>query len=255
MFSTKCMKYTIKQLADLANITVRTLHHYDRIGLLKPARVNSNGYRVYEHRQLLLLQQILFFRELEFSLSDIKVMLASPDFEIVDALMQQKQMLKQKAKRTAKLLQTIEITINAMKNNSQVTDSQLYDPWQDNDVKEYQAEAKNRWGATDAYKQSMQRVQNMTKQEMDKLKEKQKAHTQAIAGAMNKGVEDPYVQAHIKQVHESINLFYDCSSEMFRKLGEMYVQDPRFAKYYESFRPGLAAFMCDSIAYYCDQNS
>lgn len=134
---------------------------------------------------------------------------------------------------------------------SQTTD-ELYDAFKDEDVKEYQEEVKQRWGDTDAYKQSMARTSKMTKAQMDELKQKGKAHTQALADNMYKGIDHPDVQALIKKSHEGVNFFYDCSLEMFRNLGNMYVDDPRFTAYYEKFAPGLAVFVRDAINFYCN---
>lgn len=247
------MSYTIKQLADLANISVRTLHHYDAIGLLAPARIKANNYREYDREQLQRLQQILFYKELDFSLHEIKQIIDSPQYDMLQALYQQKQLLEKKHAKTAQLLITITNTINAMTNNKPMPDHELYDPWQDEDVKNYQTEASNRWGDTKAYQQSMKRVKQMTKMEMKDFKVKQTKNTQAIADAMHKGITHPDVQQQIQQAHDNVNFFYDCSSEMFRGLGDMYITDPRFTAYYEKFRPGLAQFMHDAIEYYCDQ--
>jgi len=246
------MPYTVQQLARLSGVSVRTLHYYDEVGLLKPARVAKNGYRQYEEQELMRLQQILFFRELEFSLEDIKRIMTSPGFDVMRALQDQKHLLSLKRARLQALMKTIDTTITSMTNNQKMGDAELYDAFKDDDVKQYQDEVKQRWGNTDAYKQSMERTKKMTKKEMDKLKEDGKKHTQALADSMDKGPKHPDVQALIAKSHEGVNFFYDCSLDMFRNLGEMYVQDPRFTAYYEKFRPGLAVFMRDAIAYYCD---
>ncbi len=246
------MSYTVQKLAQLAGITVRTLHYYDEIGLLKPSVVKSNGYRYYEEAELVRLQQILFFRELEFSLEDIKQMLNRPGFSVVEALREQKKLIRLKQARLEKLIHAINTTITAMNSNQKINEKEMYDVFKDEDVKQYQDEVKERWGNTDAYKQSMKKVSKMTKAEMQKLKEDGEKHTAAIASAVDKGADHPDVQELIKKSHDGINFFYQCSYEMFRNLGKMYVEDPRFTAYYEKFRPGLAVFMRDAIAYYCD---
>lgn len=248
------MRHTVHSLAQLAGISVRTLHYYDEIGLLTPSTVGTNGYRYYEEKELVRLQQILFFRELEFSLVDIKRMLDRPDFSVIEALKDQRKLIKLKQARLDKLINLINKTITRMNNNQKIHDEDLYDVFKDDDVKHYQDEVKERWGNTDAYKQSMKKVKAMTKSEMEQLKADGKKHTQAIADAMDKGIDHPDVQVLIKKSHEGINFFYDCSLEMFRNLGKMYVDDPRFAAHYEKVRPGLAVFMRDAIAYYCDRH-
>ncbi|HRH23772.1 MAG TPA: MerR family transcriptional regulator, partial [Candidatus Magasanikbacteria bacterium] len=248
------MSYTVHSLAQLAGISVRTLHYYDQIGLLKPSVIKKNGYRYYEEAELIRLQQILFFRELEFALEDIKHMLNRPGFNVVEALKDQKKLIRLKQSRLEKLIYAIDNAIKTMNNNHKINEEELYDVFKDDDVKQYQDEVKSRWGNSDAYRQSMAKVGKMTKKEMDKLKADGKKHTQAIADAMDKGIEHPDVQKLIKQSHEGVNFFYECSYEMFRNLGKMYVDDPRFAANYDKFRPGLAVFMRDAIVYYCDQH-
>lgn len=249
------MPYTIKQLAKLANISVRTLHYYDEVGLLSPARRESNDYRQYGEQEMLRLQQILFFRELEFPLDEIKRIMSSPNFDMIAALREHRKMIELKRKRLTGLLATIDNTMKNMSDNTKMNDEELYDAFKDDDVKQYQDEAKQRWGNTDAYKQSQQRVSKMTKAEMQKLKEDGTKHTQAIADAMAQGlaIDSVEVQALIAQSHAGVNFFYECSTEMFRNLGEMYIADPRFTAYYDKFRPGLAAFVRDAINVYCDK--
>lgn len=249
------MPYTVKQLACLSGVSVRTLHYYDEVGLLKPGRVEKNGYRQYGESELVKLQQILFFKELDFSLEDINKIMTSPGFDVSIALADQKQLLQMKRKRLDGLIKSIDKTMNTMNNNKKIQDDEMYDAFKDEDVKQYQDEVKQRWGNTDAYKQSQARVSKMTKKEMEKLKEDGKKHTQALADSMDKGPKHPDVQALIAKSHEGVNFFYDCSLEMFRNLGEMYVPDPRFTAYYEKFRPGLAVFVRDAIAYYCDNKN
>lgn len=246
------MAYTVQQLARLSGVSVRTLHYYDEVGLLQPGRAANNGYRQYSESDLVKLQQILFFRELDFPLKDIQRMMHSPNFDIVRALRDQKKMLQLKRTKINALIKTIDTTINNMQNNKPFDGEEMYDAFKDDDVKQYQDEVKQRWGHTDAYKQSMERVSRMTKAEMEKLKEDGRKHTQAIADSMDKGFDHPDVQALIAKSHEGINFFYECGLDMFRNLGEMYVNDPRFTAYYEKFRPGMAVFMRDAIAYYCD---
>lgn len=249
------MAYTINQLAKLSGVSVRTLHYYDEFGLLHPARVEPNGYRVYEEPQLLRLQQILFFRELEFSLADIKRVIDAPGYSAIAALRQQKQLFKTKQRRLEKLIQSLERTIKTMTKQQVIKAEELYDVLKDNDIKQYQQEVTERWGNTAAYKQSQQRVSKMTKAQMAELKANGKKHMQALADAMPKGMAHPDVQALIAQSHAGVNFFYDCSLDMFRQLGVMYVQDPRFKATYDAYAPGLAQFVHEAIDYYCDHRS
>lgn len=179
-------------------------------------------------------------------------MIQSPSYSAVAALREQKKLFKVKQRRLEALIQSIDKTIKNMTQNKPIAAKELYDVLKDDDVQQYQAEVKARWGNTTAYKQSQQRVSKMTKVQMDQLKADGKKHLQALADAMPKGIAHPDVQALIKQSHMGVNFFYDCDLAMFRNLGVMYVQDPRFKAHYEKFAPGLAQFMHEAIDYYCD---
>lgn len=247
------MTYTVKQLARVAGVTVRSLHYYDEVGLLKPARIRKNGYRQYGQAELLKLQQILFFRELDFPLDDIKKMLDRPGFDMVAALRDHKGLINLKQKRLAALVRTIDKTIKHMTSEKKIKDEELYDAFKDDDVKEYQQEVKERWGNSEAYQQSMARVSKMTRAEMDKLKEDGKKFTQKLADSMDKDIASDEVQALVKEHYNGIRFFYDCPLGMYRNLGRMYIADRRFAAYYERFRPGLASFLKEAIEVFCDK--
>jgi len=248
------MSYTVQQLATLAGITARTLHHYDAIGLLKPASVRKNGYREYGEAELLRLQQILFYRELDIPLDEITRLLNRSDFVVVEALKEHKKMIRLKQRRLARLVQTIDKTINKMCMNEQMNDSELYDAFKDADVAGYQDEVRQKWGDTNAYKQSMARVSKMTKKDMDALKARGKEFERRLATVMASGVavDSPEMQKMVAEHYKGIGVFYDCSIEMYRNLGEMYIQDPRFTKHYETVRPGLAVYLRDAIRVFCD---
>lgn len=139
-----------------------------------------------------------------------------------------------------------------MSKQQKIKDEELYDPFEDDDVRQYQEEVKERWGNTEAYRQSMKRVQKMTKEEMEKMKESAELLVQNLARSMDKGIRDKEVQALIAEHYKGIQLFYDCPLEMYRGLGKTYVDDPRFTAYYDRHRSGLAIFVRDAIAYFCD---
>lgn len=247
------MVYTVKKLAKIAGVSVRTLHYYDEIGLLKPSFIKENGYRYYEEKELLKLQQILFFKELEFSLEDIVRIITDPGFKTVEALADQKKFLELKKARIDGLLDTIDMTMNTLKggekimnnNNTTIADTQ-------NQIDEYKREAKKRWGHTDAYKQSEDRTKHWTKDDYKRLTENGKKFTQELADTMDKGFDSAEFQALIGKHYEGIGTFYDCSLEMYRSIAEGYVSDTRFKAFYDKFRPGLAEFMQKAINYYCD---
>lgn len=243
--------YSVKQLAKLADISVRTLHYYDEIDLLKPTKILSNGYRQYGQKELLKLQQILFFKELEFPLSQIKDMLNDSQFNVGLALKEQKQLLKLKKQRLENLILTIDQTSKKLKEGQKNMDSSLYNGFSKSQIEAYKKEAKDRWGHTSAYKQSVKHTKNWTQKDYDQVKAQGEALTRQIANGMGKGANDPSIQALIAKHHQYIGQFYDCPLSLYKALGQMYVEDKRFTAYYEKFKPGLATFMRDAINVYC----
>jgi DNA-binding transcriptional MerR regulator len=250
------MKYTVKQLSQLAGISIRTLHYYDQIGLLKPSFIKSNGYRYYEEKELIKLQQVLFFRELDFPLEKIKEIMESPTFDPSVALADQKKLLELKRKRIDGLLRTIEQTIVAVKGGEHMSDDAKYAAFNDPEYQKHKDEVEERWGNTDAYKQSMQRVGKMSKVDLERVKAEGEAIARETAELMQKGFssDSPEVQKQVDRFYQHLHNFYDPSYELFKGLGQMYVDDPRFTKVYEDRAKGFAVFMRDAMAYYADKN-
>lgn len=243
------MPYTVNQLATLAGISVRTLHHYDQVGLLRPASIRNNGYREYGETELLKLQQILFFRELEFSLDEIKRIMSMPNFDMRRALMEHREMIEQKKKRMGGLLKTIDKTIKRLNNEIIMEDKELFG---DFDHEQYAEEAKQRWGNTDAYKQSQERYAKMSKADIEKLKKDADAFMKVVAATADQGATSPAMQELIGQHYESLRTWYEPNLEMYRGLATMYVDDPRFTAYYEKYKQGLAVVMRDAMLHYAD---
>ena len=151
------MFYTVNKISKIAGISVRTLHYYDEIGLLKPSRIKTNGYREYDENGLLRLQQILFFKELEFSLDDIKYFMLS-NFDIAMILKDQMAILKLKRERIDKLVNTISITMKRINKENKIKENELYSSFSTKKIEEYKKEAKNRWGETKAFKESEEKI-------------------------------------------------------------------------------------------------
>ncbi len=241
------MSYTINQLAKIANTSVRTLHHYYNIGLLTSARNIKNKYRVYEEVDLLKLQQILFFRELDFKLEEIKAIIENPNFDIAGALKDHRQMILLKRKRLDALIVTIDKTINKVTKKKYMKDEELYDSFTKKEMEELSAEAKERWGHTAAYKESEQKMRDMTKEQMDVIKKEGDDISKKAAALMGKDVGSKEVQDVIALHYKHLSNFYTPSPEMYRGLAEMYIGDTRFTKYFEGYKVGLAQFMHDAM--------
>lgn len=248
------MKYTVKLLADIAQISVRTLHFYDEIGLLKPAFTEKNGYRYYTDKEVGLLQQILFFRELDFSLDQIKKIMKSTSYDSAKALHDQRRLLELKQKRLTNIITLLDKTINSMKGGDSMKNNDKFSAFSDPAYQKYKNEVEERWSNTEAYKQSMERVSRLSKSEFEKIKKEGGEITSAIAGLMKKGFEpeNPEVQKEIERYFKYLHHFYDPGYEIFRGLGEMYVSDSRFTQFYEKIAKGLAVFMRDSMIIYAD---
>jgi DNA-binding transcriptional MerR regulator len=222
---------TVSQLARLAGVSVRTLHHYDDIGLLKPLGRGANGYRLYERSQLPRLQQILFYRELELPLEEICRIMKDPGFDVLAALLQQRQVLEDKAVHVRELIDAVDAAIGRVKNM-------------------FEKEAEERWGHTPQLKESKRRTAKYTKTDWEKMKAEAAEVQEALAAAMNAGVKptDPKARALAEQHRQHISKwFYECSYEIHRGLAEMYVSDERFTANIDKQHKGLAAFQRAAI--------
>lgn len=241
------MKYTVKKLAHAAGVSVRTLHHYDAIGLLSPAGIENNGYRYYGEEELLRLQQIMFFRELEFPLSKIKQILGAPDFNNLEALESHRAVLLKQKTRLSALIKTIDITIINTKKGVTMNANDMYDGFTKAQMEAYQKEAEERWGNTDAYKQSVARTKTWSKTKRKAVLEEGQNIEVKLARLIDREVSDPQVQELVATHRANIAHFYDVTDEIYRGLAEMYVADPRFAKHYNDVKAGLADFLSQAM--------
>jgi DNA-binding transcriptional MerR regulator len=245
------MNYSVQKLAKLASVSVRTLHYYDEIGLLKPVRL-KNGYRQYGENELLRLQQILFFRELDFPLEEIQRIMNSRYFDMSVALHDQRKLLELKKKRLNGLIKTIDKTLTKINLQNNMDDQELYGSFTKDEMDQYAAEAKERWGHTEAYRQSQERTKHFTKDDWKKLKDGMDAFMKKIVATMDKGPKSPEFQKLISEHYNNLRMFYKPNLKMYRGLAEMYVADPRFTAYYENYAPGLAKVMKEAMIAYCD---
>lgn len=255
--STSPMSYTVNKLAKIAGVSVRTLHYYDEVGLLKPSTLQKNGYRVYGERELLELQQILFFRELDFPIEEIKRIMSSPAFDKRQALHDHRAMIELKKKRLSGLIKTIDTTLQKLENQHPMDDQdmkELYETFGEETMKNYAEEVKQRWGNTEAYKQSMERYKKTTKADLEKYKKDSDIFMKKVAATMDKGATSPEFQVLIAEHFKSLSMWYEPNFEMYRGLAKMYVDDPRFTAYYEAYAPGLAKVFSEGMIYFVDQN-
>lgn len=240
----------------MAGVSVRTLHHYDQIGLLQPTRNKTNGYRVYDDEAVITLQQILLFREMGFELSQIQNIMQTSEHNVLQALQDQKKLLELKRTRTDTLIDTVEKTIATLTNehaDSHMSMRSVFAGLSQEEIEAHKNEVYKRWGNTPEYRQSQQRTKHWSNKQYHQVAQEYDAIAKELAELMHEEVSHPKVQELIARQHAQISQFYDCSSEMFRALGAMYVDDARFRHTYDTHRSGLAVYMRDAINYYCNQ--
>ncbi|HEX9804225.1 MAG TPA: MerR family transcriptional regulator [Candidatus Dojkabacteria bacterium] len=250
----KNKKYTVKQLADLAGVTERTLRHYDEIDILNPQRNEENNYRNYSHDDLLKLQQILFFREIGFDLEKIKEILGDKNFDLAAALENHKKFLQSEQKRMKQLVATVEKTILHIKENTMVTDEDLYEGFTKEEVKVMKEEVKEKYDPR-VVAESNKRVKAMTKAQFQKVKEEGIQIILELAEASKtKNPGDKEVQDLVKRQYEHIRNFYEPTMDIFKGLGELYVSDSRFTQNYDQHKKGLAQFFKEAIDIFVERN-
>ncbi|WP_203362624.1 MerR family transcriptional regulator [Bacillus sp. REN10] len=241
-----------KEVADLVGISVRTLHHYDEIGLLVPDEVTEAGYRVYSDENLEMLQQILFFRELDFPLKKIKEMINSPSFDREEALELHRKMLLEKRRRIDQMLQTIDQTIQYVKGEIDMSNKEKFAGF-DFSHNPYEQEARERWG-DQAVDESKKRIGNMTKDDQKEMSKEWDDIYKKLAALRHHSPASQQAQEAIKEWYDFLNNMGNYSLEAFKGLGQMYVDDERFTKNIDQYGEGLARFMRDAMAVYVDKN-
>lgn len=242
--------YRVKEIADMSGVSVRTLHYYDEIGLLVPDEVSDSGYRLYSNENLEMLQQILFFRELGFSLMKIKEITSSPSFDRRSALEQHRNMLYDKRSRMDQLIETLELTIRDMKGEIQMTNEQKFQGF-DFSHNPYEKEARERWGDK-AVDESNAKLTGKSKEEQAAMGERMNEIYFNLAKLRNGAPDSPGAQAAIKEWYDFLNQLGTYPPEAFKGLGQMYVDDERFTRNIDQFGEGLAVFMRDAMGIYAD---
>lgn len=242
--------YTVGEVAALAGVSVRTLHHYHAVGLVEPSARTPAGYRVYSRRDLERLQEVLFFRELGIPLADIAVLLGSGALDREAALEVQREMLQAKAARIAAMIAGIERTLDAHRRGARMDAQEMFEVFGDFDPRDYEDEVQERWGHTDAYRESSRRAARYTADDWKRFKAEAEEISLAIAALMDEGVpaDDSRAQDAVERARLQIDTwFYPCSHDMHVALAEMYIADPRFTATYERIRPGMAQYVHDAI--------
>jgi MerR family transcriptional regulator, thiopeptide resistance regulator len=244
------MSYTVGKVARLAGISVRTLHHYDEIGLLSPNDRSGAGYRRYDDADLERLQQIMYYRELEFPLEEIAEILDDPAADAASHLRRQHELLSERVAKLQKMINAIEFAMEASKVGINLTPQERFEVFGDFNPDDYAEEAQERWGDTDAYRESARRVSSYTKADWQAIKEQSEDWGRRITALMDSGAAADSAEAkELAEEHRQhiSQWFYECSYEIQTGLAEMYLADERFMATYEAIKPGLTVFLHDAI--------
>ena len=240
--------YRVKDVARISGVTVRALHHYDSIGLLVPSGRSESGYRLYDEDDLLRLQQILLGRELGLPLEEIRRTLDDPELDRERVLLEHRARLVQEGRRVDARIRAVDAALEMLRRGDETMDmKELFDGF---DPKQYEEEAEERWGDSNAYKESMRRTKRYTKQDWIKIKAEEKEIMKTLASKLEEGATpDDRVVIGLAERHR-LHLdrwFYPCSHQMHVGLAEMYVADDRFRAAFEKHGIGMAEFLAEAI--------
>ncbi len=242
---------TVKQLSKLAGVSVRTLHFYDEIGLLRPGRLGANGYRYYGQAALLRLQQILFYKELGLRLEEIAEVLDQPDFDVAAALEAHRRALEQRLGRLRRLITTVDRTIAYLKGETPMETHGLFAGFSDAQQAEYEKEAEARWGQ--GVRDSSRKWQAYSAAQKAQIKAEGEAVYRDLLAQLDQPPASAPVQANIARWHQHLRYFFEPSAEVLRGLGALYNDDPQFSANFEKLDPRLAPFMRAAIEAYCEK--
>ena len=243
------MRYTVKQLSDLAGVTIRTLHYYDEIGLLKPSSYGENGYRYYGDESLLRLQQILFYRELDLPLDQVKQIMGSPDFDLMSALESHKEELRKRIAQMERLIATVDDTILHLKGRKEMSKRQFFEAFSDEQQAEYEKEAMQMYDPA-TVKAANKKWKNYTAAEKQRIGDEGNAVYEHLLLAMPKGASSPEAQAGVGRWRRHLEYFWVPNDDQLLGLVDRYNIDPRFKANFDKIDPNLAEFMRDAVKVY-----
>jgi DNA-binding transcriptional MerR regulator len=241
---------TVGQVAEQFGVTVRTLHHYDEIGLLVPSERTSAGYRQYTADDITRLQHVVVYRRLGFALEEIALLLDDPTADVAEHLRRQRENVMSRLDEMQDLVMAIDQALEKEMSGTKMTREEQKQLFGDAFSDDYAQEAEERWGQTEAWKQSQKRTSQYTKADWEQVKAEMDSTNAAFVSAMADGEAPTSERAMDAAEEHRLHIqkwFYDLSPEFHRHLGDMYVADPRFTKTYEDLRPGMAQYVRDAI--------
>jgi len=246
--------YTVKQLSTLAGVSLRTLHYYDQIGLLKPAGIAANGYRQYDDVALLRLQQILFYRELDFSLKEIRSLLDAPDFDQIKALESHWDALWARMARTENLISTVEDTIKHLKGEKEMSKKALFKAFSDEEQSTYAKEAEKKYDPVTVRASNRKWKGYSAEKKQAIMDEGNQVYTDMIA-AMPKGADSPEVKTIVGRWRKHMDYFWTPNLDQLLGLATMYGESPDFKANFDKMHPDLADFFREAVTVYVANRS
>ena len=241
---------TVGQVARQFDVTVRTLHHYDSIGLLVPSERTPAGYRLYDGEDITRLQHVVVYRRLGFALEEIALLLDGPSAGLGEHLRRQREAVTSRLDEMRDLVTAIDRALEKEMSGIKLTKQEQKELFGDSFSDDYAQEAERRWGGTEAWKQSQRRTSKYTKEDWVQIKAEGQVSSNALVAAMEAGL--PATSEEAMDAAEQARLqidkwFYDITANFHRNLGDMYLADPRFTKTYEDMVPGMAQYVRDAI--------
>lgn len=250
------MAYTVKKLAQLSGVSIRTLHFYDEVGLLKPAYYGNNGYRFYEEPQLLKLQQILFFRELGFELEKIKKIIGRSDFDTIGSLLSHREFLQKELGRYRRLIKTIDKTIEHLKGTKVMKEKEIYKGFDPKKQKEYEQQLIDRFGekVKETFAECERNVKNWTQADWDRshqrFQEICKKLTQMIEHHLSTSSKE--VQSVVQEHYQMLKQFWTPTKESYPEHGKLIVETD-LRKPYEAYHPKLPEFLAEAMVIFAEK--
>lgn len=249
------MEYTVQKLASLAGVSARTLRYYDEIGILKPARINFSGYRIYGQREVDRLQQILFYRELGVNLETIKEIMTSPSYDSTKALQEHRVQLLEKRKQLDLLIKNVEKTISATEGRMTMSNKEKFEGFKkqmvEENEKKYGKEIREKYGE-DTVNKSNAKFMDMSQKDYEMVTQLEAQMRENLAKALKIGDPSSELAQKAADLHKQWLTYYwtEYSKEAHAGLAQMYVDDERFKAYYDKEQPGTAEFLRDAILIY-----
>lgn len=253
------MTYTVKQLANVSGVSSRTLHWYDEIGLLKPAHIGANGYRYYEDEQLLLLQQILFYKEMGFALGEIQALLANKERNNLEALLAHRERMHKKLGSLGKMIKTIDQTISHIKGETNMTHQDFFECFDKEKVESFEKRLVASGGKSiqRAFDEARTNTKKWNRSDWFRLKDQGDNIYAALTDCINKNlsVDSDRVQRLIKQHYDMLNSLYTPTKEVYLGLADLYVSEGEYVEYFNAFHQQLAGYLAAAIKIFVSQKT